>query len=78
MRRKRETLIKAGILRDLREWLELSQEAVAEECGTSITYISYVEAGKKSLEVVEYLLRRLCKIAGWSWPLFQKLVLDEC
>lgn len=78
MRRKRETLIKAGILRDLREWLELSQEAVAEECGTSIMYISYVETGKKSLEVVEYLLRRLCKIAGWSWPLFQKLVLDEC
>ncbi len=78
MRRKRETLIKAGILRDLREWLELSQEAVAEECGTSSAYISNVEAGKKSLEVVEYLLRRLCKVAGWSWPLFQKLVLDEC
>lgn len=75
---KKEIIFKAGICRDLREWLELSQEAVAEECGTSIAYISNVEAGKKSLDVVEYLLRRLCKVAGWSWPLFQKLVLDEC
>lgn len=78
MRAKKEILFKAGICRDLREWLELSQETIAAKCGVSSVYISYVESGEKSLEVVEYLLKRLCNIAGWNWPLFQKLVLDEC
>ena len=58
----------------LREWLKLTHEAVAEECGISVEHLRKIETTDIRPDLAEWLLRHLCKMAGWSFDLLKSML----
>lgn len=71
------TYMTGDTCRCLREWLKLTPEAVSEECGISVVYLRKMETTEIRTNHAEWLLRHLCKMAGWSFDLLKELLEKE-
>ena len=74
---KPETYMTGDTCLCLREWLKLTPEAVAEECGMSVAHLRKMETTEIRPDYAEWLLRHLCKMAGWPFDLLKSLLEKE-
>lgn len=73
----RPSMLNGDTCRCLREWLDMDLETASGKTGIDLDYLSGVEEGRADRRDAELVLMRLCRLAGWSWLLFQQLVLEE-